>query len=82
MKIVAKAMEGKEFLYNAKSAHKVSERSSKIIVDILNNVKYDLKENETWFAYDIDEYDVRPYEYALSQRFTIRNGLVKRVFSY
>ena len=82
MKIVAKAMEGKEFLYNPKSAHKVSVNSGLDIMSILNMVRYDLKDGETWFLYDIDQYDVRPYEWANRQRFTIRNGIVKRVCAY
>ena len=76
IKIVAKSAKGHEFMYNAKSAHKVSEASTKYICDILNEYKYKLNDDEVWFIHDVDKYDMA-YEYAEFQRFTVRNGIVK-----
>ena len=77
MKIVAKTTEGKEFLFNATSAHKVSERSADKIVKALNDVRYGLKTGEIWFVYDVDKYD-KAYDYASFQSFVRRNhGLVE-----
>ncbi len=73
MKIVAKSIKGKEFMYSAKSAHKVSERSANLICKLLNDINYHLNEGETWFIHDVDKYDTA-YEYASFQAFTRRNG--------
>ena len=71
MMILAISVQGKEFLYNPKTAHAVS----KTIKIILNKMSWRLKENETWFIHDIDEYSTA-YDYAETQKFTIRKGLV------
>jgi len=73
MKIVAKSIKGQEFLYNAKSAHRVSERSANLICKALNEAKYNLKEGEVWHVHDIDRYDTA-YQYVDYQAFTRRNG--------
>ena len=77
MKIIAKTIEGKEFIYSATSARKVSERSANKICDIVNQYKFllDTSKNEKWFIYEIDKYDIA-YDYAQVQSFTIRNGIV------
>ena len=75
MKVIAKAIKGQEFFYNARSARKVSERSAKVILDIVNEYRFQLKENEVWHIYDVDQYDAA-YDYAQFQSFTIRNGIV------
>lgn len=75
MKILAKAIKGKEFMYNVRSAHKVSARSAMVILDIVNEYRFQLKENEVWHLYDVDEYDTA-YDVAQFQSFTIRNGVV------
>lgn len=73
MKIVAKSVKGHEFMYSAKSAHKVSERSANLICKALNSANYDLKDGETWFVHDVNQYD-SAYDYASYQAFTRRNG--------
>lgn len=73
MLIAAKTIEGKEFLYNPKTAHKVSKRSGKRIVEFLNSCEWKCKTGEKWFIYKIDKYD-RAFEIAQFQSFTIRNG--------
>ena len=80
MKIVAITNIGAEFLYSAKTAHKVPKASANTICNILNQVRYNLTEgSQKWFVYDVDEYD-RAYDYAQSQSYSIRNGIVKRNF--
>lgn len=76
MKVIAKSCKGKEFIYSAKSARKVSERSAEKILNVLNSVGWNLKDGEIWHIYDVDEYD-NAFWYAERQAFTIRNGIVK-----
>lgn len=80
MIILAKAVSGKEFMYDPRSAHQVSKRSADQICNVLNheNVRYKLNAGEIWHIYEIDQYDTA-YNYASTQRFTIRNGIVKAV---
>jgi len=77
MKILAKTTKGREFLYNARSARKVSARSAEQILKIVNDYKFqiDTDKGETWHIYDVGQYDIA-YEYAQYQAFTIRNGVV------
>ena len=78
MKILAKTHKGTEFVYSARSAHAVSERSAGKILEIINahNYRINPEKNETWHAYEIDQYSPAYYA-AQDQRFTIRNGIVK-----
>lgn len=76
MTVLAKSQLGKEYLYNPKSSHKVPVASARKIMDILNDVRWNLKAGEVWHMYEIDEYD-SAYVYAESQRFSIRKGIVK-----
>jgi len=73
--VIAKSIKGKEFLYNAASARKVSKRSANTILSVLNEMKWRLSENEVWHIHEVDEYD-NAYYYAQRQAFTIRNGIV------
>ncbi len=77
MKILAKTHKGAEFMYNACSAHAVSERSAGKILEIINahNYKINPEKGETWHIYDVDQYD-NAFYYAQSQKFTIRRGIV------
>lgn len=75
MKVLAISAEGQEFLYKASTAHKVSARSGKIIMDTLNKAKYGLKENEVWHMHEVDRYD-NAYAYATYQEFTIYKGSI------
>lgn len=80
MKIIAKTQKGMEFLYNPKTARRVSEKSANKICAIVNEYKYLLGsgKNECWHVYDIDKYSTA-YEYAQFQEFRIRNGIVTAV---
>lgn len=77
MTVLAKAKVGSEYLYVINSAHKVPKASARKIMDILNDVRWNLKDGEIWHMYEIDEY-CPGYTYAATQRFSIRKGIVKR----
>ena len=82
MKILAKALKGREFMYDYTTAHSVSARSAKAICDILNEYKYDLNsERQVWHIYDIDEWEFSTIEYAKNQKFYIYRGRVTRKYS-
>lgn len=75
MKVIAKSVKGKEFLYKPETARKVSERSAKTILSVLNEMKWHLSDGEIWHIHDVDHYD-NAYYYAQRQAFTIRKGVV------
>lgn len=79
MKIVAKSVKGKEFLYSARSAHQVKGLSAEKMAEFLNTQKHDLKANEVWHVHDVGPYD-NAYGYGAIQMFERkRNGqIVKR----
>ena len=76
MTVLAITKAGSEYLYNARTAHKVSKRSAERICKIVNDCEYRIKDGEIWHTYEVDEYDAAS-DYAETQCFTIRNGLVK-----
>lgn len=75
MLVIAKSVKGKEFLYKADTARKVSKASAEKICEIVNDMKWRLEENEVWHIHEVDQYD-DAYFYAERQAFTIRNGVV------
>lgn len=75
MKVLAISSKGHEFLYRASTAHKVSERSWKKIMDALNEAKYGLKENEVWHMHEVSSYD-NAYAFANYQEFSIYKGTI------
>lgn len=82
MKVLAKGLRGREFMYDYTSAHAVSARSAKVICDVLNEYKYDLpSERQVWHIYDIDEWDLSTIETAKRQKFYIYRGRVTRKYS-
>ena len=76
MLTLARSIKGKEFMYNAASAHKVSKRSAETIKAALNSMHYHLKDNEVWSLHEVDSYD-NAYYFAEDQSFTIYNGKIK-----
>lgn len=76
MKILAISVKGQEFLYKPATAHKVSDRSGKAIMDALNKAGYGLKEGEVWHIHDVDRYD-NAYAYASYQEFTVYKGNIR-----
>lgn len=75
MFIIAKTWEGAEFYYCTNTAHSVSKASATKICKILNEFKYQIAGNEKWFVYEIGLYETA-YEYAKTQAFRIRKGIV------
>jgi len=79
MKMFAKAVEGKEFIYSRESAHQVSERSANMICAALNEKRWGLKDGQIWHVYDCEWYE-QEYTGAAYQSFERRNGgLVERI---
>lgn len=76
MKLIAKTIKGKEFMYSKRDCGFVSDRSAYKICDILNKAKYKCKDDECWYVY---EYDWMMENYCFS-KFTIRNGNVSRKY--
>lgn len=85
MKVLAITRNEQEFIYNAKSAHRVAQNKVKYVLDVLNKYRYLLKDDsEKWFVYDVDEYD-KAYAYSAYQRFSVsKTGIVtdKPTYSY
>jgi len=81
MVVIAKSVLGREFMYNAKSAHKAPKASAQMICDALNREMWQLKTGEVWFVHEVDKYD-SAYEYAQWQSFHARKGTIKRTTSY
>lgn len=79
MTVLAKSVEGQEFLYSASSAHKVAKAAVGKVCEALNKLKYNLKEGEVWYKHDVDEYD-SAFDYAQTQRFVFcSNGSIREV---
>lgn len=78
MKVLAISCEGKEYMYIASSARKVSEKSSGYIKKVVNENRYLLKPGQVWYVHYVDEYD-RAYDYATCQSFRVRKGIVSDV---
>lgn len=83
MKVLAITRNEQEFIYNAKSAHRVAQNKAKYVLDVLNKYRYLLKDDsEKWFIYDVDEYD-KAYAYSAYHRFSVsKNGIVKDTPTY
>lgn len=77
MLCIARSIKGQEYLYNARSAHKVSKASAQTIADALNEHGYGLKDGETWYIHEIDQY-CTAYDYAMSQGFRVYKGSIRR----
>ena len=74
MKLIAMAIKGKEYLHSRQNAFFVSDRSAKKICEIMNNVKFRIKnDSETWHIYD---YDFTQESY-VTGKLTIYKGIVK-----
>lgn len=67
MYIVAKTIKGKEYIYNNNYSILCSSKNiaNKLCKHLIDNNKsaineWQLKDNETWFVYQIDKYDKQP----------------------
>lgn len=56
-RMIARAIEGREYLYNRNSAHKVSSAGAVAICKALNGAKYQLNPGEVWHIYDCGSYE-------------------------
>ena len=74
-KIIAKTMEGKEFIYSRKSSYSAPKTSAQKICDALNRAKWGLKDGEKWHVYEIGDWEL-DYMAAGYQRLSIRNGRI------
>ena len=72
MFIISKTIKGKEYSYS--SRHTIlcnNEKQARMLADFMNKHNdtvigdFKLKDNETWYTYEIDEYDTPP-KYKLS----------------
>ena len=79
MTVVARAVKGKEFLYSAASAHRVTPKKAQMIADALNNVQYGITPEQVWFVYDVGMYD-NAHAYGEMQGFQMRkDGTIRKV---
>lgn len=79
MKVVARAVKGKEFLYSASSAHRVAENKAQKIADALNRAEWGITPEQVWFVYDVGMYD-NAYAYGEMQGFQMRkDGTIRKV---
>ena len=75
MLVVAKSAVGHEFMYSARSAHRVPKASANQICKALNDAKFQLTDHEVWFVHEVGPYD-DAYVYGETQSFSKRNGSV------
>ena len=74
MKLIAKAIKGKEFFHSRKDAAFAPDSSAEKICKVMKETKFRLnKENEVWHVYD---YDFTMKNYVL-YRLCIYKGIVK-----
>lgn len=78
MKVITIACEGKEFLYRASTAHKVSNASADIICKALNDIRYKLNPGEIWHVYDVSGWENAAI-YAETQAFRRYKGHLQEV---
>jgi hypothetical protein len=79
MTVVARAIKGKEFLYSAASAHRVTPKKAQTIADALNRAQYGITPEQVWFVYDVGAYD-NAYAYGEMQGFQMqKDGTIRKV---
>ena len=75
MMILAKAKRTAPENYDVTSCHKVNPKTCERIRATLNDHFHDLKDDESWFAYQISRGDYG-YNLATWRSFVIRNGYI------
>ena len=79
MVVLAKAVLGQEFLYNASSSHEVSKASADIICKALNEARWQLKDGEVWHKFtNFCQYS-DGWTFALGQKFTRYKGRIREI---
>lgn len=77
MVIVAVSDAGQEYCYRISTAHKVNRKKAKAVCEVLNEVRYMVKDGETWYAHEIGCYD-QAWDVARNQAFTFGKTGLKR----
>lgn len=81
-KMIAKTIEGKEYVYNRNSAHAVSDAGAEEICKVLNEKRWRLhKPEEKWHIYEMGWYE-KDYTEAGSQSFYRRKGVISEKRRY
>lgn len=57
MIVVAIAVKGHEYLYSAKTAHKVNAKKAGKIAELLNAAAFKIDAGHIWHTFEIDDYD-------------------------
>lgn len=70
MVVIAKTIKGKEFFHSVHEMYGAPKSSASKICDVMNHVRFRLKEGEAWHIYD-------EYMYEPTGKLSIRNGVVK-----
>lgn len=78
MKVIAIACEGKEFLYRANTAHKVSKASANNICKVLNDARYKLNPGEIWHVFEVSGWENAGI-YAETQSFKMYRGRLQEI---
>lgn len=82
MKMIAKTIAGKEFIYSRNSAHSVSNAGAEEICRVLNEKRWRLnKPEEKWHIYECGWYEMECTE-AGSQSFYRRRGVISEKRRY
>lgn len=80
-KIIARTIEGAEYIYSGPSVHAVAARSAKQICEMLNNAGYKLTlPGEKWHVYEMTNYGTE-YTAAKWQKFALRNGRLLEIIT-
>lgn len=72
-KLIAKTIEGKEYLHSKKDAYFAPKTSAEKIANILNKNRYLLKDGEKWHVYDYDF----THDFYVTSRLYIYKGQIK-----
>lgn len=70
MIVIAKTVTRKEFFHSVREMYEAPKSSASKICDVMNDVRFRLKEGEAWHIYD-------EYMYEPQGRLSIRKGIVK-----
>ena len=74
-KIIAKTIEGKEFMYSRTASYSVSKAGANEICKAMNENRYQLKAGEKWHVYDVGDWEL-DYMSAGYQQLMRRKGSV------
>ena len=82
MVVVAIAVKGREYLYSAKTAHKVNAKKAVKIAEMLNAAAFKIDAGHVWHVFEIDAYDDASV-WAADQEFQLgKRGLIRRGYAW